>query len=166
MWLDRFSAPSGTPPPQGRAYSPAPRRPYNPSGPGSLPLRPGLPSRTSSLSLVSPGSSTTSLPIGARGHNGADRRRQGVPPLNVPDPLQVLESILGASPRRALLGKGESSATTQPVKPVELVDNIDFGGLSLQEFAQESKLHAQELAPVHTYSAQSVEECMCLVRKP
>ncbi|KAF2802931.1 Vps52-domain-containing protein [Mytilinidion resinicola] len=154
MWLDRFSTPSGTPPPQGRPYSPAPRRPYNPAGPGPLPQRPGLPDRTSSLSLVSPNSSTTSLPAGARGPNGAGRRRQ--PPPNVSDPLQVLEGILGAPPRRPVLSKGNGSASVPPQKPAELVDDIDFGGLSLHEFAQETT--AQELAPVHTYSAQSVEE--------
>lgn len=165
MWgLDRFSAhstPSGTPPPRRDSYSPAPRRPY-PSGPGPLPPRPGLNPRSSSLSLVSPASSSTSLPASARIPNGAGRRRPtgGAPP-NVPDPLHVLESIMGGPPRKPVNLKGEAAIGTIPNKPEEVVVDIDFGGLSLQDFAAEAAPEIRHSHPVHTYSSQSVEECMC-----
>ncbi|KAF2684014.1 Sac2 family protein [Lentithecium fluviatile CBS 122367] len=160
MWgLDRLSAhstPSGTPP-RRDSYSPAPRRPYA-AGPMPLPPRPGINPRSSSLSLVSPASSTTSLPAGARIPNGAGRRRPlgGAPP-NVPDPLQMLESIMGGPPRKPVASKG-GRVGTMPNKPDEIDVDIDFGGLSLRDFAAEAAADTQQSSPVHTYSAQSVEE--------
>jgi hypothetical protein len=167
MWgLDRLAAqatPVGAPPPR-RDYSPAPRRPYPGGGPGPLPPRPGLPTRTSSLSLLnSPASSSTSLPSTARVANGAGRKRQGnggAPPPDVPDPLQVLESILGGPPRKPVTAKW--NAETAPTeRPDEVVEQIDFGGLSLHEFAVADVADSRHSSSVHTYSAQSVEECMC-----
>lgn len=164
MWLDRFSAqstPSATPPPQGRSYSPAPRRPYLTPGPGPLPPRPGLNPRSSSLSLVSPTSSTASLPTASRVPNGAGRRRQGngVPPANIPDPLKVLETILGGPPRKNVSGQEGVTKGVPAARPVELVGDIDFRGLSLQAFAEADSDATQRVSRVHTYSAQSVEEC-------
>ncbi|KAF1996644.1 Vps52-domain-containing protein [Amniculicola lignicola CBS 123094] len=163
MWgLDRLSAhptPSGTPPPRRDSYSPAPRRPYQAPGPGPLPPRPGLNPRSSSLSLVSPNSSYTSLPGTNRIPNGGNRRRQGpggMPP-NIPDPLQVLEAILGGPPRKPG-GSGEDAEESVPQKPAEVVEDIDFGGLSLREFAAADTPRIRHSSPVHTYSAQSVEE--------
>ncbi|KAJ4289007.1 Vacuolar protein sorting-associated protein 52 [Kalmusia sp. IMI 367209] len=160
MWgLDRLSGhstPSGTPPPRRDSYSPAPRRPY-PSGPGPLPLRPGLNPRSSSLSLISPLSSTTSLPATANIPNGSGRRRPpGGVPLNVPDPLQVLESIMGGPPRKPVTIKVNGIGVI-PDKPGEMETNIDFGELSLQDFAA-ADIPEPVASPVHTYSAQSVEE--------
>ena len=165
MWLDRFSnqnTPSGTPPPRGSSYSPAPRRSYAAAGPGPLPPRPSLNPRSSSLSLISAASSSSSLPSTARLPNGAGRRRQGpggVPP-NVPDPLQVLETILGGPPRRPVGGEAASSAGQAAEKPEHVVDDIDFGGLSLQGFAERSSHEQEPRTPAHTYNAHSVEECI------
>jgi hypothetical protein len=164
MWgLDRlssYSTPSGTPPPRRDSYSPAPRRGY-PSGPGLLPLRPGLVPRASSLSLISPGASTTSLSSTARQPNGAPRRRPtGGAPHHGPDPIQVLASIMGGLPRKPLVSSGERDQTV-PQKPEAVVEDIDFGGLSLQDFAAQAPLDHRRTTSVHTYSAQSVEECMC-----
>ncbi|OCK83514.1 Sac2 family protein [Lepidopterella palustris CBS 459.81] len=163
MWLDRFSAhstPSATPPPQGRSYSPAPRRPYLGPGPGPLPPRPGLNPRSSSLSLPSPASSTTSLQAASRVPNGAGRRRQGnnVPPANVPDPLRVLETILGGPPRKGISEKDDGSKDVPPEKPAELAEDIDFEGLSLADFVEAEENKTQQTLPIHTYSARSVEE--------
>ena len=165
MWgLDRisnYSTPSGTPPPRHDSYSPAPRRGYPPAGPGPLPIRPGLNPRSSSLSLslVSPGASTTSLPSTARLPNGGPRRRPtgGVPP-NLGDPVQVLESIMGGPPRRYVAT--ERHAADQQEKPEEVDADIDFGPLSLQAFAEEP-VQQRQAPSVDTYSAQSVEECTC-----
>ena len=158
MWLDRFSAhstPAGTPPPQGRAYSPAPRRPTRPSAPG-------LPPRSSSLTLLTPASSSSSLPSTARLPNGSARRppNHGAPP-DVPDPVQVLESILGAPLRtRATASAGVSEERS---KPEEVVQDIDFGGLSLQQFVEAKAPTSQPSSPVHTRSAQTAEECTFLL---
>ncbi|ORY10040.1 Sac2 family protein [Clohesyomyces aquaticus] len=165
MWLDRFSAhstPSGTPPPRGQSYSPAPRRPYQQAGPGPLPPRPGINPRSSSLSLVSPASSSTSLPTTARLPNGAGRRRQGPggAPPNVPDPLKVLEAMLGGPPRKPPRTGHEDAEEAVPSKPEEVVTDVPFGGLSLLEFAaaEPDSPELRPSSPVHTYSAQSVEE--------
>ncbi|KAF1836464.1 Vps52-domain-containing protein [Decorospora gaudefroyi] len=160
MWgLDRlssYSTPSGTPPPRQDSYSPAPRRGY----PAPVqPLRPGLNPRSSSLTpLVSPNASTTSLPSSARVPNGGPRRRPtgGAPP-NIPDPLHVLESIMGGPPRKSATANRDTEAHTR-AKPAEVEADIDFGGLSLQDFVAESNIQRQPSTSVHTYSAQSVEE--------
>lgn len=164
MWgLDRLSAystPSGTPPPRRDSYSPAPRRGYPPSGPGALPPRPGLVPRTSSLSLISPTASSASLPPSARAPNGGPRRRAtGGAPHNGPDPVQVLASIMGGLPRKSLTSDEKSQAV--PQKPEVVVEEIDFGGLSLQDFAAEASQEHRRTTTVHTHSAQSIEECMC-----
>ncbi|KAF9729277.1 hypothetical protein PMIN06_010873 [Paraphaeosphaeria minitans] len=161
MWgLDRLSAhstPSGTPPPRRDSYSPAPRRLHPTDRPAPLPLRPGLNPRSSSLSLISPLSSTTSLPSTAGIPNGSARRRPPGPvPPNVPDPVHVLEAIMGAPPRKPVPLKAGGIGVI-PDKPDELETGIDFGGLSLHDFATEGT--PEPLAsPVHTYCAQSVEE--------
>jgi hypothetical protein len=165
MWgLDRLSAhptPSSTPPPRRDSYSPAPRRPY-PAGPMPLPPRPGLNPRSSSLSLVSPGSSSTNLPAGVRIPNGAGRRRPpGGPPPNAPDPVQVLEHIMGGPPRKPVVPKGDEFGAI-PSKPDAVEVDIDFGDLSLQAFAAQAAAETRQSSTVHTYSAQSVEECTCL----
>lgn len=168
MWgLDRISGhstPLGGTPPRRESFSPAPRRPY-PSGPGPLPVRPGLNPRSSSLSLVSPLSSTSSLPQTANIPNGSGRRRPpGSVPLNVPDPLQVLEQIMGGPPRKPVAVQAGGIGVL-PDKPEELDTDIDFEGLSLQDFAA-AEVHRPVTSLVHTYSAQSVEECMSLESTP
>ena len=161
MWgLDRlssYSTPTGTPPRQD-SYSPAPRRGY----PAPVqPLRPGLQPRSSSLTpLISPNASTTSLSSSARLPNGGPRRRP-TGGANVPDPVHVLESIMGGPPRRLVTANGGMEGHTQ-AKPEEVEEDIDFGGLSLQDFVVESTRQRQPSTSVHTYSAQSVEECTCL----
>ena len=77
-----------------------------------------------------------SLPSTARGPNGAPlRRRQtgGIPP-NVPDPVQVLASIMGGPPRKPIDSDGNGDAAQQ--KPDEVDADIDFGELSLQDFVE------------------------------
>jgi hypothetical protein len=164
MWgLDRlssYSTPSGTPPPRRDSYSPAPRRGPTARGPSPLPPRPGLVPRTTSLSLISPNASTTSLPANARAPNGGPRRRPTGGLHHGPDPVQVLASIMGGLPRKPLSGSGEKEQDI-PQKPEVVVDEIDFGGLTLHDFAAQAPREQQQPTSVHTYSAQSVEECMC-----
>ncbi|KAL6708025.1 Vacuolar protein sorting-associated protein 52 [Coniothyrium glycines] len=161
MWgLDRisnYSTPSGTPPPRHDSYSPAPRRGYPPAGPGPLPVRPRINPRASSLSLVSPASSTFSLPANARIPNGGPRRRPtgGAPP-NVADPLHVLESMMGGPPRRP--NRMSKDGIEAQERPQELVADIEFGDLSLQAFAAGVASEQPQDTSIDTYSAQSVEE--------
>ncbi|KAF2639480.1 Sac2 family protein [Massarina eburnea CBS 473.64] len=162
MWgLDRITSNSTlsgttTPPPR-RDYSPAPRRPY-PSGPGPLPPRPGLLPRTSSLTIVSPNASSPSRPSTPRAPNGSARPRpNGTVPAGLPDPLQVLKSIMGGPPRNPVAVKAAADAEVIS-KPEEVELDMDFGGLSLKDFAREAATETRQSSSVHTYSPQSVEE--------
>ncbi|KAF2708670.1 Sac2 family protein [Pleomassaria siparia CBS 279.74] len=162
MWgLDRIttnSTQSGAPPIRRDSYSPAPRRPYPVSGPGPLPPRPGITPRSSSLNLLSPSASNTSLSSALRVPNGSTRRRPspGRNPSNIADPLQVLEAIMGGSPRKPVVGKDHVGAI--PTKPDKVAEEIDFGGMSLQDFAAAEMPQIRQSFPVHTFSTQSVEE--------
>ncbi|KAI4148269.1 MAG: hypothetical protein LQ340_005154 [Diploschistes diacapsis] len=136
MFLDRFSnhpTPSASPAPSQRSYSPAPRRP----GPlGSGLSRPSLQPRSSSLtSLVSrANSSIGSLPGIARLPNGSGLKQSTAAPPDVDDPFEVLEKIVGVSLQRSKEDGNDGASTIQ--KPDELLDDIDFGTLSLQDFVE------------------------------
>jgi hypothetical protein len=160
MWgLDRlssYSTPTGTPPRQD-SYSPAPRRGYPAP---AQPLRPGLAPRSSSLTpLISPNASTTNLRGSSPMPNGGPRRRP-TGGANVPDPVHVLESIMGGPPRNPGTANGGTGQQIQG-KPEAVDEDIDLGGLSLQDFVAESTRPRRPSTSVHTYSAQSVEECTC-----
>ena len=141
MWLNRYSAhPSPSP-------SPAPQRRPSHLAPGPLPHRPGLTPRSSSLSILTNGS-TDSLPPGARiyGPTSNLRNQLDASPLeSIPDPLNVLRDILGPSP----------SDSEQLDRPVNVVQDIDFGELSLQDFADAPHSPSHDKLP----EQKSVEEC-------
>jgi len=155
MWLDRFSvqsSPSGSPPPQGRPYSPAPRRgPYNSTTP-SLPPRPGINPRSSSLSLIS-SASETSLPATTRQSNGSTLRNELRQPADIPDPLDVLQNIMGKASR-----KRRMDGSLVDWKPSDIIEDIDFGSLSLEGFAAGAKGSMASSSIVQDYSAHSVDE--------
>ena len=46
-------------------------------------------------------------------------------------------------------------------KPEQLDEHVDFQGMSLQDFVADKPAERQPPTSVHTYSAQSVEECTC-----
>lgn len=151
MWLDRLSShstPAGSPPPPShRGISPAPRRPSHlaPSGPP----RPGFSPRSSSLSLAS-SESNASAPV----RSSSSALKQSTAISNAPDPLVVLERLLGPE------GKG-AAGTSKPINGVDKDEEsdsaLDFGGLSLRE------LLAQETPspePESVYNSQTIEECM------
>jgi hypothetical protein len=54
--------------------------------------------------------------------------------------------------------RGDAS-TDMIQRPDEVVDDVDFGGLSLRDFAAADASGARQHSHVHAYSAQSVEEC-------
>lgn len=152
VWLDRFSGhstPSPSPPPQNRSFSPAPRRPSH-LGPGAA-ARPGFSPRSSSLNVAKFNSSTTSL-NSPRLPNGSGLKQQVTPPVDFVDPLKALEEVIG-KPIREIQDKGEGVETE---KPPSLVQNVQFGVLSLQDF-----LHNEEDEDIDgaAEDTQSVEEC-------
>jgi vacuolar protein sorting-associated protein 52 len=132
MW-DRFSGqstPAAASPPQSRNYSPAPRQTSN----LARATRPGLGlyASTSTTSLdLSANTSNTSLPSNARLTNGSSLRQEQRPPPDAPDPVEVLRRILGSSK------DGQSAQLNGHAKALleEKTSDIDFGVLSLQEYA-------------------------------
>jgi hypothetical protein len=141
MWLDRFSVqstPSGSPPPNNRNYSPAPARRSSHLAPSQRNTL-GLNASGSSVSLgLSSNASNTSLPTTSRLPNGSSLRQELHPASNVPDSLDVLRSILGiAEPARTEDPDGANDES-HPSLPSGMKD-IDFGSLSLQEYATINK---------------------------
>ena len=150
MWLDRFSVqstPSGSPPPHSRNYSPAPPRRSShlaPSQRTSL----GLHAGGSSASLgLSSNASNTSLPTASRLPNGSSLRQEHYPSPNVPDSLHVLRSVLGlAEPAKTEVMDGVNDEDRLVLPAGE--DKVDFGDLSLQEYATFNKQdHALDGGP-------------------
>ena len=141
MWgLDRFSGhstPSGSPPPQNRSFSPAPPRRPSHLGPG-LAARPPHSPRSSSFNVSSKYNSSTTSLNSQRLPNGSGLKQQITPPADVTDPLQLLEEILGRSLSDQDERHGENGRV-QLEKPAELVDDVDFGGRSIQDFLKDEE---------------------------
>lgn len=158
MWLDRFAGNqggSGTSSPYNRPYSPARRTSQKPSRPTYSP-------RSSSLSFSpTPNASTTSLPGSQRQNNGLTIRQGSPRPTdaNIPDPLDVLNNILGQRESRGISSK-EADKDTFPEKPEFLVETIDFGDLSLEEFA-EQKEDSTRILDYHN-GFQAIDQCKAL----
>ncbi|KIW26084.1 uncharacterized protein PV07_09212 [Cladophialophora immunda] len=135
MWLDRLTAGAATP--SASRESLAPTRPYSPSPRKNSQLAPsqrtvsglGLSATRSTTSLdLSANTSTTSLTTPARQPNGSSLRFEQRPPPNVADPVKVIKTILGNS-RHGIAQDGGSRN-----RDGETGKEIDFGGLSLEEF--------------------------------
>lgn len=140
MWLDRLTAGAATP--SGSRESLPPSRPYSPSPRKNSLLAPSQRS-LSGLGLSSTNKSSTSLDLSAntsttsltsithRHPNGSALRFEQRPPPDVPNPLKVLESILGKSIH------GEEQDAPSKRRRRQTVEEIDFHGLSLQEFVDQ-----------------------------
>ncbi|KAF2160793.1 hypothetical protein M409DRAFT_70127 [Zasmidium cellare ATCC 36951] len=134
MWLERFSVqsrdttPSPTP---SRVLSPAPRRSIQ-LGPSTLPRRPGIQPRSSSLSLASVAGSTESLPAAARVPNGSNLKSQlsQSTAADEGDSLEVLEGIIGP-----VSGPQTNDESFEDIDTIEVAGSISFDGLSLEDFA-------------------------------
>ena len=135
MWLDRLTASGATP--RASRESLVPTRPYSPSPRKSSQLALsqrtlsglGLSANRSSASLdLSANTSTTSLAAPPRQSNGSAMRFEQKPPPDVADPVNVLRAILGKS-----IGDAGAGGTSK-IQSRQHAEDIDFGGLSLQEF--------------------------------
>ncbi|KAL1305366.1 hypothetical protein AAFC00_002260 [Neodothiora populina] len=154
MWLNRYSGHSSP----ATSASPLPQRRPSHLGPNSSPNRPGLSPRASTLSLLTNGSSD-SLPREARQPNASSLRNQLDAPTTdaSPDPVDVLRDILGPS----FAGNAQEDDTrSESQQRQELIDQIDFGQLSLQEFVdtQSVTAPAQQDEPEDSQSFQEYEK--------
>ncbi|KAL5046281.1 hypothetical protein BDW71DRAFT_197731 [Aspergillus fruticulosus] len=155
MWLDRIAGHS-TP---DRALSPNLQRSSSHLSPNRQNGRPGLSRPGSSLSaLVSPSASTTSLPIGARVPEESTLKQDatGTRPPNVAEPLEVLNGIIkkrivGSKTEKFVQGSG-------PTKPLPLVEDIDFGDLSLEDFMQKPESNRTVKSDVSAQTIQQFEK--------
>ncbi|KAL9027666.1 MAG: hypothetical protein Q9196_003843 [Gyalolechia fulgens] len=137
MWLDRLSGHSTSSP------SPPPVQKRSSRGPGRsshlapvTAIRPPYGPRTSSLGIGSrPSNSTTSLNSPGLPY-GSSLRQQIVPPTDIADPLDVLKNILGKELDNVVNGQVDGDDATTSQKPAHLVEDVDFGGLSLHTFAE------------------------------
>ena len=157
MWLDRFSnqpTPGGSPPPSRSSFQ-AQRRPSHQVIGG--PARPGFSPRSSSLSVAKFNASTTSLNSPRLLPNGSGLRKEIVPPPDLADPLAVLQDIVGES-----LEQAESNESKEGIlnESAELLGDIKFDGMSLQDFVDDEQTESKNQAE----SALTIEECeyVCL----
>ena len=162
MWgLDRFSGhstPSGSPPPQNRSLSPAPRRPSH-LGPG-LATRPPHSPRSSSLNVSSKFTSSSTSLNSPRLPNGSSLKQQISPPTDFTDPVKLLEEIIGRP-----ISNGDERETgdgrAAPLeKPTALVEDVDFNGQSIHDFLKdEDERHGTGDFESSGATAQSAMEC-------
>ncbi|TAQ91207.1 hypothetical protein B7494_g397 [Chlorociboria aeruginascens] len=159
MWLDRLSGhatPSGSPPPPANraSFSPLPRRLSHLGPNNSLVQRSGFNPRSSSLSLVS-NESTTSLLSSSRKPNGSGLKQSTIV-LDVPEPLEVLENLLGtegntqANTSQSAVETSGANRTGSLLKDNE--GELDLEGLNLRDWITPSALDNS------IYKSQTIEE--------
>lgn len=163
MWLDRFSGHStpsqSPPPPVNRSHPPGPARRPSQLGSG-LPQRPGYGPRTSSLNPGSRANFSTTSVNSQRLHNGSTLKHELTPPADFSDSLQILEKIVGRK-----LPQGDKTSKNPDLdgileRPSELLVDVDFGGLSLEDFAHQAKSKTKEYSEIdNPNTSQTVEEC-------
>jgi hypothetical protein len=117
------------------------------------------------LSLVStPTISTTNLSTTLRAANGSALRHElrNEPTPDVPDPLEVLESIIGPPSRKY---GGDEAIAVSGDGPSHGIDwDINFSGLNLQDFADKSARDGRS-SNVHSRSLPPAE-CMWFSNLP
>lgn len=158
MWRDRISGqttPAGV---NSRNLSPLPRRSSSQLSP-SPHGRPGATSRASSASLLAtPNESTTSLPGTARAANGSPLKQTSIQrprPANVPDPLEVLNGIIG---KETQIAKNVPTLPSDVERPAQLVETIRFDGLSLEDFLEKEEAAPRRKTRHNDINAQTVQQ--------
>lgn len=159
MWLERLSGQStpsaSTPTDQLRSHSPAPHRSSH-LAPRTAP-RPPYGPRTSSLGLASQANTSTLSLNSPKLPNGSSLKQQVAPPPVFVDPLHALRDILGQGSDHGVDGGNDKGAGALDSRPTSLVEEVDFGGLSLHAFARD--VDPQEPKEAHRSATQTVEEC-------
>jgi len=80
-------------------------------------------------------------------------------PPNVADPLEVLAGIIRDRKRGSKLAE-DGIDPNDTTHAINLVEDIDFGGLSLQEFAEKDWNKTTQGRPVTATRAPSGNDCM------
>ncbi|EPS27906.1 hypothetical protein PDE_02850 [Penicillium oxalicum 114-2] len=158
MWRDRISGQS-TPSSMNRAPS-LPRRSSSQLAQGPYGGRPRASSRVSSTSLlVTPNESTASLGATGQAPNAMRPRQtsgQRPRPTNVPEPTEVLHEIIGDRQSRH---PDAPVSIPQNAKPPQLIDAIEFHGLSLEAFvARADRSQRSRNSKYSQVSVQTVEQ--------
>ncbi|KAJ5106463.1 Vps52/Sac2, partial [Penicillium angulare] len=157
MWRDRIS---GQLTPSGANRNPSlPRRSSSQLSQSPYNARPNAAARASSTSLlVSANDSTASLPGTARSPNGQGVRQtsaQRPRPAVVPDPLEVLNGII----RKEAQDKDVPQLGTKSFsRPLELLETIEFDGLSLEEFLATKEQKPTRKSPSSDVNAQTIQQ--------
>lgn len=157
MWRDRISGQS-TPSSVNRAPS-LPRRSSSQLSQGPYNNRPGAnPKNSSTPLLLTPSDSTTSLSAAGRGPNGTGLRQtsgQRPRPSTVPDPLEVLNGIIGINESEKA---GLQLSTELKSRPAELIEVIEFDGLSLEEFVAKADVAPTRKTKRSEVNAQTIKQ--------
>ncbi|CAG7923664.1 unnamed protein product [Penicillium olsonii] len=158
MWRDRISGQTTPAGANSRNLSPLPRRSSSQLSPSPY-NRPGVTSRTSSTSLlVTPNESTTSLPGTTRGASGSPLKQTSIQrprPANVPDPLEVLNGIIG---KESQIAKDSPKLLSDLEKPAQLVETVRFDGLSLEDFLEKEEPTPRRKTRDNDINAQTVQQ--------
>ena len=161
MWLDRLSgnnsSSASTPLPQNRSYSPGPRRPTY-LGPGAA-ARPSFSQRSSSLYLGSKSNLSTTSINSNRAPNGSALKNEIIAPGEFPDPLKILAEVVGHPLPDQPVGGNANYGDEEVDRPSILVEDINFDGLSLNEFSQVDLSNREDEEQSLAFSAQTAEEC-------
>lgn len=120
--------------------------------------RPGSNRQGSSLSvLLTPNDSNTSLPATARGANGRTNATKNRP-SDVTDPFEVLKGIIGKRKGETPDATVSNAASISKTKPPRLVEAIDFGRLSLEEFIAKEDERGLRRITNSDAGAQTIEQ--------
>lgn len=161
MWLDRFSghnSPSvSNHTPQNRSYSPSPRRPIH-LGPGAA-ARPSLTHRSSALYSASKSNLSTTSVNSTRAPNGSALKNEITAPSEFSDPLKLLAKIVGHPPPEQPSRENNRDGDEHVKRPSTLIENVDFEGLSLQEFSKVDFSAEEDGKWDLGFSAQTAAEC-------
>ncbi|OQD75148.1 hypothetical protein PENDEC_c008G01723 [Penicillium decumbens] len=155
MWRDRISGQST---PSGANRNPSlPRRSSSQLSLGPYNNRPGASRNSSTSLLLTPSDSNTSLTGAGRPSNGLGLRQSSLQrsrPAVVPDPLEVLNGIIGKERQQ----KDVPQLSNLPDRPTGLVENIQFDGLSLEEFVAKSDPTSTRKARSSDIKAQTIQQ--------
>lgn len=161
MWLDRFSghnsSSASVPTPQIRSYSPSPRRPIH-LGPGAA-GRPSLSQRSSALYLASKSNLSTASVNSTRAPNGSALKNEITAPGEFPDPLKILAEVVGHPLPEQPTRETTRDDNDEAERPSTLIEDVDFEGLSLQEFSQVDFSTREDEQWDLGFSIQTATEC-------